>query len=135
MNSFNSLTTETEQKQREEKETQTVPPAVTPTPAPVINQAEEPLAPGLSVVEPEPSPQLYPSELTFCCILIPRFHDHHLTGDITEYLVEWMRQVCISYAWRLDAIAVRPGYMQWVMTVPLNAKSGSVHADHSPAHI
>ena len=61
------------------------------------------------------------SELSYVCLLIPRFSDHHLVGDITEDLVEWMKQVCISYGWRLDAIAVRPGYIQWVMIVPLNA--------------
>jgi REP element-mobilizing transposase RayT len=61
------------------------------------------------------------SELSYVCLLIPRFSDHFLVGDITEELVESMKQICISYGWRLDAIAVRPGYLQWVMIVPLNA--------------
>lgn len=61
------------------------------------------------------------SELSFVCLLIPRFSDHHLVGDITEDLEDWMKQICISYGWRLDAIGVRPGYLQWVMIVPLNA--------------
>jgi REP element-mobilizing transposase RayT len=32
-----------------------------------------------------------------------------------------MKQACISYGWRLDTIAIRPGYMQWVMHVPMNS--------------
>jgi REP element-mobilizing transposase RayT len=32
-----------------------------------------------------------------------------------------MKQICVSYGWRLTAISVRPGYLQWVMSVPLNA--------------
>ena len=61
------------------------------------------------------------SELSYVCILLPRFSDHHLVGDISENLVEWMKQICISYGWRLTAISVRPGYLQWVISVPLNA--------------
>lgn len=71
-------------------------------------------------VQVEPAAQNF-SELSYVCLLLPRFSDHYLIGDITEELVEWMKQVCISYGWRLDAIAVRPGYLQWVMIVPLNA--------------
>jgi len=61
------------------------------------------------------------SGLTFSCVLIPRFDDHYLAGDITVDLLTWMKEVCISYGWHLDAITIRPGYMHWVMTVPLTA--------------
>jgi REP element-mobilizing transposase RayT len=115
MNPFESLPTETEPKQDVEIQTQTPPRTAAPAPTPEVKQEEH--FPSVA----EPSPQLYPTDLTFSCLLIPRFHDHYLTGDITDYLVEWMRQVCISYGWRLDAISVRPGYLQWIMTVPLNA--------------
>jgi REP element-mobilizing transposase RayT len=60
------------------------------------------------------------SELSYVCVLIPRFSDHHLIGDITGCLAEWMKQICVSYGWRLSAITIRPGYLQWVMSVPLN---------------
>jgi REP element-mobilizing transposase RayT len=62
-----------------------------------------------------------PAGLPFSCVLIPRFDDHYLTGDITVDLVDWMKEICISYGWYLDAITIRPGYMHWVMTVPLTA--------------
>ena len=101
-------TVETEQLQRKQKETQPAPKILEPAFIPDVSLEEAPATP-LS------------SELSYVCLLIPRFDDHYLIGDITESLVEWMKQVCISYGWRLDAIAIRPGYMQWVMIVPLNA--------------
>lgn len=61
------------------------------------------------------------SELAFACVLIPRFSDHYLVGDIVDSLHEWMKQVCVSYGWRLGGLSIRPGYMQWVMHVPLDA--------------
>ncbi len=67
-----------------------------------------------------PAPQLL-SELSFACVLIPRFSDHYLVGDIVDWLSVWMKQVCVSYGWRLDTLAVRPGYIQWVMHVPMNS--------------
>lgn len=60
------------------------------------------------------------SDLSFACILVPRFSDHYLMGDIVDYLTDWMKQVCVSYGWRLTMLSIRPGYMQWVMQVPLN---------------
>ncbi|NOH01717.1 MAG: hypothetical protein HND47_07035 [Chloroflexi bacterium] len=53
--------------------------------------------------------------------MIPRFSHHYLAGDIVERLTDWMKQICISYGWRMEALSIRPGYVQWVMRVPLNA--------------
>ena len=122
MNTDKGSSVETEQIQREQKEAPKAPPVWVPVPGPSPEglkqtpRIEEPIA----VETGEPGPQ-YSSELSFVCLLIPRFSDHYLIGDITESLVEWIKQICISYGWRLDAIAVRPGYMQWVMRVPLTA--------------
>lgn len=59
-----------------------------------------------------------PYDLAYACLIIPRFSAHYLIGDIAESLREWMQQTCISYAWRLDTINIRPEYMQWVLYVP-----------------
>ena len=113
---------ETERPQVEQKETKPAPHPWSPSSVSDV-KPEAPVSPP-SVAEEyaktDPVVQSF-SELSFVCLLIPRFSDHHLVGDITEDLVEWMKQICISYGWRLDAIAVRPGYLQWVMIVPLNA--------------
>ena len=113
---------DTEQLQREQKETQPAPRSLASV-VPDVKSGETSIFSGLdteagaglhSVSRPS-------SELSYVCLLIPRFSDHHLVGDITESLVEWMKQICISYGWRLNSISVRPGYLQWVMSVPLNA--------------
>ena len=113
---------ETEQLQPQQKEVQTAPKIKEPVVFPDVKREETvssfPVA--AENVQVEPAAQNF-SELSYVCLLIPRFSDHYLIGDITEELVEWMKEVCISYGWRLDAIAIRPGYLQWVMIVPLNA--------------
>ena len=65
----------------------------------------EPIAPGLY-------------NLTYACLLVPRFSSHYLTGDISDRLSEWLPQICIAFGWRLEYLAVRPEYAQWVVNVP-----------------
>ncbi|HLA06339.1 MAG TPA: IS200/IS605 family transposase [Anaerolineales bacterium] len=62
------------------------------------------------------SPGLY--NLTYACLLVPRFSSHYLTGDISDRLSEWLPQICIAFGWRLEFLAVRPEYIQWVLNVP-----------------
>jgi REP-associated tyrosine transposase len=122
VNSFEPEFTETEQEQREQSATQADAQVETPTSVPETRQEDKHFAspPGIVEVDaPEVAAQQYLAEISYSCLLIPRFPDHYLTGDINELLVEWMRQICISFGWRLDAIIVRPGYLQWVKTVPL----------------
>src|SRR5512142_3323014 len=68
------------------------------------------------VLEPVASRQPY--DLSYACLLIPRFNSHYLIGDIAESLRDWMHRICISFTWRLEDIWVRPEYMQWVLYVP-----------------
>jgi REP element-mobilizing transposase RayT/CheY-like chemotaxis protein len=62
------------------------------------------------------SPGLY--NLTYACLLVPRFSSHYLTGDMADHLSEWLPQICIAFGWRLEYLAVRPEYVQWVLNVP-----------------
>lgn len=62
------------------------------------------------------SPGLY--NLTYACLLVPRFSSHYLTGDISDHISEWVPQICIAFGWRLEYLAVRPEYVQWVVNVP-----------------
>ncbi|HET9906638.1 MAG TPA: IS200/IS605 family transposase [Anaerolineales bacterium] len=62
------------------------------------------------------SPGLY--NLTYACLLVPRFSSHYLTGDMSDRLSEWLPQICIAFGWRLEFLAVRPEYVQWVVNVP-----------------
>lgn len=64
--------------------------------------------------------------LTYACLLIPRFEHHHLVGDPAERLAEWIPQVCIAFGWRLEHLAVRPEYLQWVVRVPPSTAPGYI---------
>src|SRR5512141_278834 len=41
----------------------------------------------------------HPYDLSYACLLIPRFSSHFLIGDIAESLRGWMRTICLSFAW------------------------------------
>lgn len=64
--------------------------------------------------------------LTYACLLIPRFDTHHLVGDTAERLTEWVPQVCIAFGWRLEHLSVRPEYLQWVVRVPPSTAPGYI---------
>jgi REP element-mobilizing transposase RayT/CheY-like chemotaxis protein len=75
------------------------------------------------VLEPV-SPALF--NLNYACLLVPRFDHHHLTGDMADRLATWVPQVCVAFGWRLEHIAVRPEYLQWVVSVPPSASPGYI---------
>lgn len=76
---------------------------------------------GRVIMEPA-SPGLY--HLNYACLLVPRFSSHYLTGDLAAHLGEWLPNICIAFGWRLEFQAVRPEYMQWVVSVPPNTSPG-----------
>lgn len=59
-----------------------------------------------------------PYGLSYACLLIPRFSSHYLMGDVADDLRGWMQQICLSFAWRLDAITIQPEYLEWILSVP-----------------
>jgi len=72
-------------------------------------------------VEPV-SPSMY--NLTYACVLIPRFPEHHLTGDIAQRLTDWITHLCVAFGWRLEQLSIRPDYIQWLVNVPPNTSPG-----------
>ncbi|MGE5249124.1 MAG: transposase [Bacteroidota bacterium] len=62
--------------------------------------------------------------LSYACLLVPRFSAHYLTGDLGERLSEWLPTLCVAFGWRLEYLAVRPEYLQWVVNVPPNTSPG-----------
>lgn len=73
------------------------------------------------VVEPV-SAGLY--HLTYACLLVPRFSSHYITGDLSDRLSEWLPNICIAFGWRLEYLAVRPEYLQWVVNVQPSTSPG-----------
>ena len=82
---------------------------------PVVARPAHPAAQDESLELHPITPGLH--NLTYACLLIPRLPQHHLTGDLGARLGEWLPQLCLAYGWRLDHLAVRPDYLEWVAGV------------------
>ena len=72
------------------------------------------------------SPSMTQVNLSYACVLIPRFEQHYLVGDVAARLNEWLPQLCVAFGWRLEYISVRPDYLQWIARVHLNTAAGYV---------
>jgi REP element-mobilizing transposase RayT len=66
------------------------------------------------------------ADLSYACLLVPRFDTHHLVGDAADRLTEWVPQICVAFGWRLEHLSVRPDYLQWVARVPPSTAPGHV---------
>lgn len=62
-----------------------------------------------------------PNVVSFVCLLVPRFEEHTLIGDLSENLHIWMKDICISFGWNLKFINISPNYLHWIMTVKMNS--------------
>ena len=62
---------------------------------------------------------VYPEsyDLSYTCLLIPRFPSHQIKGDLANYLPQWLQQICISFGWRIEFVAVELDYFQWSISV------------------
>ena len=60
----------------------------------------------------------YPYDLSYACLLIPRFATHYLSGDLVNDLNSWLQHACISFGWRLESVNIQPAYLQWILSVP-----------------
>ena len=68
------------------------------------------------------SPSMY--DLTYACVLTPRFPAHYLTGELAARLSNWVSQLCIAFGWRMEHISIRPDYLQWLVNVPPTTSPG-----------
>ena len=57
------------------------------------------------------------SQIYYTCVLIPRLPQHYLTGELGEKVGQWVQQLCLAFGWRLEGIAIRPEYLQWMVQV------------------
>lgn len=56
--------------------------------------------------------------LTYSCLLIPRFTSHHLTRDRENLVSDCMKEIYTSYGWRLEFLEAKPDYLRWVASIP-----------------
>jgi CheY-like chemotaxis protein/REP element-mobilizing transposase RayT len=58
------------------------------------------------------------ADIQYTAAVIPRFPQHLLVGEMAHQLAAWMKELHVAYGWRLEHIAVRPGWMTWVSRTP-----------------
>ena len=56
--------------------------------------------------------------LTYSCLLIPRFSSHHLTKDRENLVSDCMKEIYTSYGWRLEFLEVTPDHIRWAASIP-----------------
>lgn len=66
------------------------------------------------------------SLITYTGLLIPRFEDHFMTGELGILLGQWVPELCVAFGWRLDGIAVRPEHFQWTVRVMPSVSPGNM---------
>ncbi len=95
-----------------------------PSPEELVETRPSPVqkTPERRVTEEPVTGNLY--DLSFACLLVPRFSTHRLVGDLSSKLSDWMPNICIAFGWRLEHLAVRPNYLQWVVNVPPSTSPG-----------
>jgi REP element-mobilizing transposase RayT len=69
---------------------------------------------------------IYPEsyDLSYTCLLIPRFPAHQLKDALADFLVERLQQICVMYNWRIEFITVNPDYFQWGVRVVPSTQTG-----------
>lgn len=63
-------------------------------------------------------------DLSYTCLVIPRFPSAILRGDLAVNLPQWLQQICISYGWRLGFTNVHTEYFQWAIRVSPSVPPG-----------
>ena len=58
--------------------------------------------------------------LSYTFFLIPETPSFQLTGELTELLPKWLKEICVSNGWQLEFTTVEPKYLQWGLSVPTN---------------
>jgi REP element-mobilizing transposase RayT len=66
--------------------------------------------------------------LTYSCLLIPRFGSHQLTNEREKKISACIRNIHTSKGWRLELLKVQPEYLLWVSNFPPNI-TPSKHID------
>lgn len=57
-------------------------------------------------------------------VLVPGDPKTFLVGELADDIAKWIPEICKAHDWQLDAIAIRPVYMQFTLEVPKSLPSG-----------
>jgi putative transposase len=64
--------------------------------------------------------------VAYTCILIPRYEDHRLIGDLAGLLESTVPQDCEAFGWYPENVEVKPSYLLWVVQVTSSVSPGNL---------
>ena len=64
--------------------------------------------------------------LYYACLLVPRLPGHHLVGDLSARLPRYVRHIFLAYGWRLKHLEIKPGSLQWIVSLPPDVPPGNI---------
>lgn len=67
-----------------------------------------------------------PSGLIYSFVLVPRLPTHQLEGDLAHRVEEWLPQLCVAFAWRLDNLTVQPRFLHWTISASVETAPETV---------
>lgn len=100
-----------------------------PTPTghlPFLDEGTTPQSVQESKTEIDPSQPQATMELPFTAIFLPRFPQHHLEEGVGELIAGWVRDLCIAWGWRLEAVETQPELLR--VTLQLSPDIAPNHA-------
>jgi REP element-mobilizing transposase RayT len=77
--------------------------------------------PAAAPAEPPPPP----IRVSLFAVLLPRFPEHELTGELSDRLRVWTMRLCLAWDWTAERIDVRPDRLEITLVLP---------PEESPAH-
>jgi CheY-like chemotaxis protein len=67
----------------------------------------------------DPSAELTPiAHLPLTIVLIPRFPEHRLEGELAKQLRTWIERLCVAWDWRAETIDIHPQYLALTVRLP-----------------
>jgi CheY-like chemotaxis protein len=65
--------------------------------------------------------------LPFSTVLLPRFPEHRLEGELADRLHDWVTRICLAWDWRAEEIDINPDYIRLIVSLSPNvAPAGAV---------
>ncbi len=75
---------------------------------------------------------------SYTCILLPRYPEVTLTGEIGEELQRWIPDFCATLGYTLESLNIEPRYLMWTVNLPPAVSPGHVVRivrDQSSSHL
>jgi DNA-binding response OmpR family regulator/REP element-mobilizing transposase RayT len=68
------------------------------------------------------SPSMY--SLDYTCLLVPRLPRHTITGELSDQVDDYTKNIFLAFGWRLESLEIHPEYFQWSAHMPPNVSPG-----------